>query len=98
MSAGDYMENRVVEILQKIFQCRKDRWEESVKVSIRISLCKKSDRNNFRGVWLLATSSRVLGRLLAKGLAWWAAHLKLIDENQRVSGKGGPPPTSFKWW
>ena len=29
----------------------------------------------------LAICSRVLGRVLAKRLAWWTKHLRLLDEN-----------------
>ena len=75
----------VIEMVQKMFECRADRWEESVKVGIVVPLFKRgdrNDRNNYRGVCLLAMCSRVLGRVIAKRLAWWIEHLGLLDENQ----------------
>ena len=62
----------VVEMVQRIFECRADRCDESVKVEIMVPLFKKgdrTDRNKYRGVCLLAMCSRVLGRVLAKRLA-----------------------------
>ena len=81
----------VVEMVQRMFECRADRWEESVKVGIMVQLFKKgdrNDRNNYRGVCLLAMCSRVLGRVIAKRLAWWAEHLGLLDENQAGFRRG----------
>ena len=58
-------------MMQRIFECRVERWDESVKVRIMVPLSKKGDRNDrniYRGVYLLAMCSRVLGRGLAKRL------------------------------
>ena len=37
---------------------------------------------------MLAMCSRVLGRVFAKRLSWWAEHLELLDENQAGFKKG----------
>ena len=75
----------VVEMVQRMYECRADRWEESVKVGITVPLSKKGDRNNrnnYKSVCLLAMCGRVLGRVVEKHLAWWAEHLELLNENQ----------------
>ena len=33
-------------------------------------------------VCLFAMCSRVLGKVIAKSLAWWAEHLELLDESK----------------
>ena len=38
---------------------------------------------NYRGVVLLAMGSRILARVLATRLRWWAGHLQLLDDNQK---------------
>ena len=42
----------------------------------------RNDKNNYRGVCLLAMASRVLGRVMAGRLRWWSEHLGLTDDNQ----------------
>ena len=56
-----------------------------------VPLHKKGDRedkNNYRGVVLLAMASRILARVLAKRLAGWAESMGLFDENQAGFGSG----------
>jgi hypothetical protein len=82
---------RVIEVVQSMFECRADRWDESLKVGVMVPLHKKgdrNDRNNYRGVCLLTMGSRVVARVIAKRLAWWAEHLELFDENQAGFRKG----------
>ena len=38
--------------------------------------------NNFRGVGLQMIGCKVLARVIAKRVAWWAEHLGLLDENK----------------
>ena len=42
----------------------------------------REDKNIYREVVLLAMASRILARVLAKRLAWWAERMGLLDENQ----------------
>lgn len=90
-NACEEVKGKVIEIVRKMFECRADKWEESAKVGLMVPLHKKgdrNDRNNYRGVCLLSMCSRVLGRVLAKRLGWWAEHLELLDENQAGFRKG----------
>ena len=85
MNACDVVIDRVIEIVQMMFEERADRWDESLKVGVMVPLHKKgdrNDRNNYRGVCLLTMGSRVLARVIAKHLSWWAERLELLDENQ----------------
>ena len=50
-----------------------------------IPLFKKGDRihaNNFRSVYLQTMGCRVLARVIAKRVTWWAEHLGILDENK----------------
>ena len=81
----------VIEIVRWMFEVRADRWEAKVKTGVIVPLFKKGDRNernNYRGVCLLSMSSRVLARVLARRLAWWAEWVGLLDENQAGFRKG----------
>ena len=85
------IKDRVIEIVQEMFEVRADRWDERAKVGVMVPLHKKgdrNDRNNYRGVCLLSMSSRVLGRVIAKRMSRWAEHLELLDENQAGFRKG----------
>ena len=42
----------------------------------------RNDRNNYRGVCLLAMGSRILARILAKRLGIWVERLGLLDDSQ----------------
>ena len=75
----------VVRMVQFMFENRSHKWEEELKIGQMVPLFKKGDRNdknNYRGVCLLAMGSRVLGKVIAERLRWWAEFLKLTDENQ----------------
>ena len=68
-----------------MFENRAHKWEESFKIGQMVLLHKKgnrNDKNNYRGVSLLAMASRVLGRVMAGRLRWWSEHLGLTDDNQ----------------
>ena len=85
------MKGKVIDIVQMMFESRADKWDELTKVGAMVPLFKKGDRetaNNYRGVCLLSMCSRVLGRVIAKRLGWWAEHLGLLDENQADFRKG----------
>jgi len=89
--ACEEMKERVIRMVQMMFETRADRWEESVKVGIMVPLYKKGDRNdrgNYRGVCLLSMVSRVLARVIAKRLGWWAEYMGVLDENQSGFRKG----------
>ena len=76
---------KVVDLVQQMFNTRAHRWEDSVKTGLMIPLHKKGprdDRNNYRGVVLLAMASRILARVLATRLRWWSERLALLDDNQ----------------
>ena len=82
---------RCVELVRRMFEEDAEQWEESLKVGGMVPLFKKGDReekNNYRGVVLLAMASRILARVLAKRLAWWAEKVGLVDENQAGFRKG----------
>ena len=56
-----------------------------------MALFMKGDRNeagNYRGVCLLAMGCRLLARVIAKRLRWWAEHLGLMDESQAGFRRG----------
>ena len=89
--ACEEMKARIIRIVQEMFEHDAGRWDDSLKVGIMIPLFKKGDRNdknNYRGVCLLSMGSRILGRVMAKRLGWWAEHLGLLDENQAGFRKG----------
>ena len=79
------VKEKVVEMVRFMFRNRADRWEEGLKGGIIVPLFKKGNRqevSNYRGVCLLAMGSRILARVLAKRLRWWAERLGLMDDNQ----------------
>ena len=62
------------------------RWVESLKTGRLAPIFKKGDREvegNYRGVVMLAMRSRILSRVLAAHLRWWAKHLQLLDDKQK---------------
>ena len=66
--ACEVIQGRVIEIVQKIFEVKANKWDELVKVGDMVPLHKKGARdqaNNFRGVCLLSICCRVLGRVIA---------------------------------
>ena len=90
-NACEEVKGRVIDIVKWMFDERADRWDESVRVGIMVPLHKKgdrSDRNNYRGVCLLTMCSRVLARVIAKRLSWWAERLDFLDENQAGFRRG----------
>ena len=81
----------VVRLVKFMFETRGETWEESLKSGVVVPIFKKGDRNssnNYRGVCLLAMASRILGRVLASRLRWWAEKIGLLDENQSGFRKG----------
>ena len=75
----------VIGMVQFMFEERASKWDESLKVGGICPLYKKGDRmvkGNYRGVCLLAMGSRILARVCAKRLRWWAEYMELMDENQ----------------
>ena len=85
------VKRRVIELVKGMFVERANKWDRSAQVGVTVPLLKKGDRNecgNYRGVCLLAMCSRILARVIAKRLGWWAEHLNLLDENQAGFRKG----------
>ena len=85
MKAGPEITNKIIEMVQFMFENGADKWEESLKIGIVIPLFKKGDRNNpnnYRGVCLLAMGSRILARILADRLRRWAEMMELLDDEQ----------------
>ena len=83
--ASEVVRNRVVVLVQRMFEEGPRGWEESLRKGVMVPLFKKgdrNDRNNYRGVCLLAMGSRVLARVLAKRLGKWAERLGTLDDNQ----------------
>ena len=82
---------RCVELGRRMFEEGAEQWDASLKVGGMVPLFKKGDRedrNNYRGVVLLAMASRVLARVMAKRTAWWAERMGLLDENQARFRRG----------
>ena len=85
LQGGQIIIDKVVELIQFMFEHDADEWEEVLKLGLVIPLFKKGDRNNannFRGVVLLAMGSRVLGRIAADRLRIWSENLHLLDDDQ----------------
>ena len=79
------VKRKVCRMVSYMFKNRAHKWEESLKIGQMVPLHKKGDRNdknNYRGVCLLAMAIRVLGRVMAGRLRWWSEHLGLTDDNQ----------------
>ena len=75
----------LVRMVKFMFENRAHKWEDELKTGQIIPLFKKgdkNDRNNYRGVCLLAMGSRILGKIMAERLRWWAEFMNLTDENQ----------------
>ena len=75
----------LVRMVKFMFENRAHKWEDELKTGQMVPLFKKGDRNdknNYRGICLLAMGSRVLGKVMAERLRWWAEFMKLTDENQ----------------
>ena len=67
----------LIGMVQFMFEERAHKWDEWLKGGVMCSLFKKGDRRekgNYRGVVLLAMGSRVLARVCAKKMRWWAEH------------------------
>ena len=83
--ACEEVKDAVIGMVQFMFEERAHKWDEWLKGGVMCPLFKKGDRRekgNYRGVVLLAMGSRVLARVFAKRMRWWAEHLNLMDENQ----------------
>ena len=75
----------IVKLVVFMFENRAERWEDSLKAGQVIPIHKKgsrNDQNNFRGVCLLAMASRIVARILASRLRWWAERVGVLDDNQ----------------
>ena len=92
LEAGPEVENMVTEMVQFMFLNEAEKWEESLKIGLVIPLFKKkggiNDKNNYRGVCLLAMGSRILARVMAERLRIWAEAMGLLDEEQAGFRKG----------
>ena len=82
---GPELTERLVTMIQEMFEKGAVEWEGSLKVGQVIPLFKKGDRNNvnnFRGVCLLAMGSRITARIAADRLRIWAEKMELLDDDQ----------------
>ena len=89
--AEEEVRHRCVEMVRKMFEEGADQWDEGLKVGGMVPLFKKGDRedkNNYRGVVLLAMASRILARVMARRLGWWSEEMGLLDENQAGFRRG----------
>ena len=69
--ASEEVKGRVIRLVQRMFEEGPGGWEDSLRKGVMVPLFKKgdrNDRNNYRGVCLLAMGSRILARILAKRL------------------------------
>ena len=91
MKGGEEVTERIIRLVQFMFENDADKWEEELKVGIVVPLHKKGDRNlrdNYRGVVLLAMGSRILARIMANRIRIWAEKLELFDDDQSGFRKG----------
>ena len=87
------MKEALIGMVQFMFEERAHKWDEWLKGWVMCPLFKKGDwivKGNYRGVVLLAMGSRVLARVCAKRMRWWAEHMNLMDENQWGFREGRP--------
>ena len=85
LQGGPEIFERVVNMVQMMFEKGAEEWEELLKIGQVISLHKKGDRNNpnnFRGVFLLAMGSRIQARIISNRLRIWSEDMELVDDNQ----------------
>ena len=76
---------QIVRMDQHMFENGTEEWTPSLKTGLICPIYKKGDRNtgaNYRGVCLLAMGSRILARIIAKRMRWWAQKMELLGENQ----------------
>ena len=62
-NASEEVRGRVIRLVQRMFEEGPGSWEESLRKGVMVPLFKKgdrNDRNNYRGVCLLAMGSRIL--------------------------------------
>ena len=88
---GVEVTNRVVQLVQFMFENAADTWEDELKLGLVIPLFKKGDRNkkdNYRGVCLLPMLSRITVRVMANRIIIWAEKLELFDDDQSGFRKG----------
>jgi hypothetical protein len=91
LKGGEEVTERIIKLVQFMFNNDADKWEEELKVGIVVPLHKKGDRNlrdNYRGVVLLAMGSRILARIMANRIRIWAEKLDLFDDDQSGFRKG----------
>ena len=91
MKGGEEVTERIIRLVQFMFNNDADKWEGELKVGIVVPLHKKGDRNlrdNYRGVVLLAMGSRILARIMANRIRIWAEKMELFDDDQSGFRKG----------
>ena len=82
---GPEIIEKVIEMVQYMFENGAEKWDLSLKIGLVIPLYKKGDRNNannYRGVCLLAMGSRILARIMASRLRVWSEKMNLLDDDQ----------------
>ena len=84
-AASEEVQEIVIRGVQYMFENRAHKWDDTLKEGQIVPIFKKgerNERNNYRGVCLLAMGSRILGRVMAARLRWWAEYMGLTDDNQ----------------
>ena len=73
----------LIGMVQFMFEERAHKRYEWLKGRVMCHMFKnRREKGNYRGVVLLAMGNRVLEKVYAKRMRWWAEHLNLMDENQ----------------
>ena len=78
-------QEKVIHVVQKMFESPAENWDDIVKVGIMIPLHKKGPKDkldNYRGICLLSMVSRILARILASRLRAWSEEHGALDDNQ----------------
>ena len=84
-NAPEDFQERIIKVIQVMFETPAEHWDEIVKVGIIVPLHKKGAKDNpdnFRGVCLLSMVSRILARVLTSRLRDWSEKHGALDDNQ----------------
>ena len=76
---------KAIQVVQKMFQSPAEKWDDIVKIGIRIPLHKKRPKeklDNYRGICLLSMVSRILAKIMASRLREWSEKHGALDEIQ----------------
>ena len=86
---------RIVKTAQVIKESPPERWEESLRVGIIVSLFTKRPKkyvDDYMGICLLAPGSRIFARDVAMKLGMWAEKIGILGENPAGFRRGTSMP------